>query len=74
MFPGSMGCFICTFVLCVEIVSDRFKTAIGILIEVPFAVGEVIVAALGIGIKDWRNLQVKERKAKPSSYLVRLRT
>ena len=55
---GGMGCFMVTFVLAVEYVGFKYTMLIGIVIEVPFALGEVLLGIEAIYIRDWYILQL----------------
>ncbi|XP_069178058.1 organic cation transporter protein-like isoform X2 [Procambarus clarkii] len=55
---GGVGLFQVTFVLAVEFVGARYRTFCGIIIEIPFALGEAMTGVLAIFIRDWRWLQV----------------
>ena len=53
-----MPLFMTAFVMGVEVVDDRLKTPFGVMIQAPFAVGEAIVSAVPIGIRDWKTFQI----------------
>eukprot|EP00095_Tigriopus_kingsejongensis_P000969 maker-scaffold83_size396513-snap-gene-2.32 protein:Tk00969 transcript:maker-scaffold83_size396513-snap-gene-2.32-mRNA-1 annotation:"PREDICTED: uncharacterized protein LOC103466540" len=55
---GGIGCFMVTFVLCVEYVGAKYTMLIGIAIEIPFALGEAILGVESIFIRDWFTLQL----------------
>lgn len=55
---GGVGCFITAFVLSTEFVGKRYRTICGIMIEVPFAIGELYVTILAYFVRDWRTLQL----------------
>jgi len=55
---GGMGCFMVTFVLTVEYVGFKYTMLIGILIEVPFALGEIVFAIDAFFIRDWVTLHL----------------
>nr|XP_027234779.1 organic cation transporter protein-like isoform X1 [Penaeus vannamei]XP_027234780.1 organic cation transporter protein-like isoform X1 [Penaeus vannamei] len=55
---GGVGLFQVTFVLAVEFIGAKYRTFCGIMIEVPFALGEAMTGVLAIFIRDWRWLQV----------------
>lgn len=55
---GGVGLFQVTFVLAVEFIGAKWRTFVGIIIEVPFALGEAMTGILAIFIRDWRWLQV----------------
>ena len=55
---GGQGCYLMAFNLSVELVGAKSKTLIGILIGVPFALGEAIVGFIALGIRDWKKFQI----------------
>ena len=55
---GGIGTFMVTFVLAVEYVGPRYTTFIGIAIEIPFALGEMLLGLEAYYIRDWRTLQM----------------
>ena len=55
---GGIGCFMVTFVICVEYVGAKYTMLTGILIEVPFAIGEGILGLEAYFIRDWFTLQI----------------
>ncbi|XP_063585383.1 organic cation transporter-like protein [Penaeus indicus] len=55
---GGVGLFQVTFVLAVEFIGAKYRTFCGIMIEVPFALGEAMTGVLAIFIREWRWLQV----------------
>jgi len=55
---GGIGTFMVTFVLAVEFVGPRYTTFIGIAIEIPFALGEMLLGLEAYYIRDWRTLQM----------------
>ncbi|XP_071543054.1 organic cation transporter protein-like isoform X4 [Panulirus ornatus] len=55
---GGVGLFQVTFVLAVEFIGAKWRTFCGIIIEVPFALGEAMTGVLAIFIREWRWLQV----------------
>ena len=56
---GGVGSFMTCFVLATEFVGTKYRTACGILIEIPFALGELYIVLLAYYIRDWSKLQVK---------------
>ena len=46
------------FNLSIELVGPKKKTMIGILIQAPFAIGEVIVSFTAWMIRDWKTFQI----------------
>ena len=55
---GGMGCFMVTFVIAVEYVGFKYTMLIGIVIEVPFALGEILLGIEALYIRDWYTLQL----------------
>ena len=51
---GSIGVFAIPFTLNVELVGIKYKTIVGLLYQTPFALGEMVVGALAIGVRDYR--------------------
>lgn len=50
---GGIGTFMVTFVLAVEFVGPKYTMLIGIAIEIPFAIGELILGLEAYLIRDW---------------------
>ena len=46
------------FSLSIELVGRKKKTMVGILIQAPFAIGEVIVSFTAWMIRDWKTFQI----------------
>ena len=57
IFSG-VGCFLISFVLATEFVGTNYRVLVGILIEIPFALGELYLIMLAYFIRDWQDLQV----------------
>ena len=55
---GGMACFMVSFVLIVEHVSYRSTMMVGIGINIPFALGELLLGLEAYFIRDWRTLQM----------------
>ncbi|XP_069936748.1 organic cation transporter protein [Cherax quadricarinatus] len=55
---GSIGLFQSSVVLAVEFVGTKWRTFTGIIIEIPFALGEAMTGVLAVFIRDWRWLIV----------------
>jgi len=55
---GGIGCFMVCFVLAVEHVGYKYTMLIGIAIEIPFAIGEMILGLEAYFIRDWKTLQM----------------
>ena len=56
---GGIGSFMTSFVLATEFIGTKYRTACGILIEIPFALGELYIVLLAYYIRDWVKLQVR---------------
>ncbi|XP_022122124.2 organic cation transporter protein [Pieris rapae] len=52
---GGLG--VVSFVMSIEVVSGKWRTVIPILYQVPFGVGNAILAGLGYFLRDWRHLE-----------------
>ncbi|GJQ74600.1 hypothetical protein Trydic_g21458 [Trypoxylus dichotomus] len=52
------GTVIISFVLCMEVVSGKWRTIIPILYQIPFGIGITIMAVLAYFIREWRELQL----------------
>ena len=55
---GAMACFMISFVLIVEHVSNKYTMLVGIGIDIPFAMGELLLGLEAYLIRDWRTLQM----------------
>uniref|UniRef100_A0A0K2TL63 Major facilitator superfamily (MFS) profile domain-containing protein n=1 Tax=Lepeophtheirus salmonis TaxID=72036 RepID=A0A0K2TL63_LEPSM len=55
---GGIGCFMVSFVLVVEYVSLEYTLLIGIAIEIPFAIGELILVLEAYFVREWVHLQL----------------
>ena len=55
---GGMGCFMISFVVCVECVGVKFTMLVGILIEIPFAIGELLLGLEAYFLRDFFSLQL----------------
>ena len=53
-----MALFMVTFVICVEYVGVKYTMLTGIVIEIPFALGELILGLEAYLIRDWVTLQL----------------
>ena len=56
-FLGSQGCFAIPFTLNVELIGSKYKTIAGLLFQVPFALGEILIGLAAWGIRDYRWFQ-----------------
>ena len=52
-FAGSMGIFMGPFTLVVETIGQKWMTPVGILFQTPFAIGEIYIGLIAMGVKDW---------------------
>ena len=57
-YVGSMGLFLTTFTMTVEMVGPKWKTFMGNALQIPFAIGEVIVSIIAMFCTDWKIFQV----------------
>ena len=55
---GGMALFMVTFVICVEYVGVKYTMFTGIVIEIPFALGELILGLEAYLVRDWITLQL----------------
>ncbi|XP_053604285.1 organic cation transporter protein-like isoform X2 [Plodia interpunctella] len=54
---ASGGIGIISFVICVEVVSGKWRTTIPILYQLPFGLGSAVMALLAYWLRDWRKLE-----------------
>ena len=54
---GGLGTFVVAFVLAVEYTGLKFTMFVGIVIAIPFAIGEFILGVEAYYIRDWKTLQ-----------------
>ncbi|KAF5272906.1 hypothetical protein FQA39_LY07672 [Lamprigera yunnana] len=52
------GTMVVSFVLCMEIVGGKWRTIVPILYQIPFGIGNSVMAALAYYLRDWRTLQL----------------
>lgn len=52
------GTMIVSFVMCMEVVGGKWRTIVGILYQIPFGIGNAMMAILAYFIRDWRYLQL----------------
>ena len=45
------------FGLIIELTGNKYKTIVGMLYKIPFALGEVIIGLLAIGVRDYVTFQ-----------------
>ena len=55
---GGQAFFMVNFVLCVEYVGPKYTMLAGIIIEIPFALGELLLGLEAYFIRDWFTLQL----------------
>ncbi|XP_037786215.1 organic cation transporter protein-like [Penaeus monodon] len=46
------------YILAIEVAEPRFRTALGIMLFIPWAMGEMFLGGLAYLIRDWRTLQL----------------
>ena len=54
---GAMGVFAIPFTLNVELVGLKYKTIVGLLFQVPFAIGEILIGLCAMYVRDYRWFQ-----------------
>jgi len=47
-----------SFVLCMEIVGGKWRTIVPILYQIPFGLGNALLAVFAYLIRDWRHLHL----------------
>ena len=52
------GLFMIAFVLCVELTGPKYSAYLGIAINIPFALGEMLLGLEAFFIRDWMHLQL----------------
>ena len=60
---GGIACFMVTFVICVEYVGVKYTMLTGIAIEIPFALGEIVLGIEAYLVRDWFTLQIGKKHA-----------
>jgi len=55
---GQVGVFQCCFVLAVELVGPSWRVFCGVMIELFFVAGELLLALAAWWLRDWRNIQL----------------
>ena len=55
---GAKGLFMLAFVLCVEFTGPKYSAYLGIAINIPFALGEMLLGLEAYFIRDWMQLQL----------------
>ena len=46
------------FNLSIELVGNKYKTAIGLLFHIPYAIGQVLLSLVAIGVRDYKMYQI----------------
>ncbi|XP_013138269.1 PREDICTED: organic cation transporter protein-like isoform X1 [Papilio polytes] len=54
---GCGGIAIISFVICMEVVSGRWRTYIPVLYQLPFGLGNVVLALFSYWLRDWRKIE-----------------
>ncbi|KAJ8716716.1 hypothetical protein PYW07_003343 [Mythimna separata] len=54
---ASGGVGIISFVLCMEVVSGKWRTLIPVIYQLPFGLGNAVMAGLAYWLRDWRKLE-----------------
>lgn len=52
------GTMVSSFVMCMEVVGGFWRTVIPILYQIPFGIGNSIMAGLAFLLRDWREYQL----------------
>lgn len=52
------GTMITSFVMCMEIVGGKWRAIVPILYQIPFGLGNTIMAGIAYFLRDWRELQL----------------
>ena len=55
---GGIGSYVVAFVMAVEYCGQKFTMFVGIIIAIPFALGEVLLGLEAYYIRDWVTLQI----------------
>jgi len=55
---GGIACFMVSFVLIVEHVGSEYLMIVGVGINIPFAIGEIILGMEAYLVRDWKTLQL----------------
>jgi len=55
---GAMGVFLVPYTLSVELVGSKYKTLIGCVIQIPFAIGEAIDGLVAWPLDEWWIFQI----------------
>ncbi|XP_068617437.1 organic cation transporter protein-like [Battus philenor] len=60
LFTLALGCggiSIISFVICMEVVSGKWRTYVPVLYQLPFGFGNIVLALLAYWLRDWRKLE-----------------
>lgn len=52
------GTMITSFVMCMEVVGGKWRTIVPILYQIPFGIGNTLMAGFAYYLRDWRHLQL----------------
>ncbi|KAF5284077.1 hypothetical protein FQA39_LY17126 [Lamprigera yunnana] len=52
------GVMVTSFVICVEVVAGSWRTTVPILHQIPFGLGNTLMAVLAYFVREWRTLQL----------------
>ena len=55
---GGLGTYVVAFVIIIEYSGLKFTMFVGIVIAIPFALGELLLGIEAIYIRDWKTLQI----------------
>ena len=55
---GGLGMYVVAFVIVIEYSGLKFTMFVGIVIAIPFALGELLLGIEAIYIRDWKTLQI----------------
>ena len=58
MILGGIGVFVVPFNLSIELVGNKYKTAVGLIFHVPYSIGQVILGVVAIWVRDYRIYQI----------------
>ena len=55
---GGIGVFAIPFNLSIELVGNKYKTFTGLFFHTPYAIGQVILGLVAIGVRDYQIYQI----------------
>ena len=55
---GGFGTYVVAFVMAIENTGLKFTMFVGIIFNIPFAIGELILGIEAVFIRDWRTLHI----------------